>query len=229
MSDVWDENWFGSTKTLDVHIAWLRRKLGDDPAAPALHPHRARRRASVSRPTRSARRKPARSACSARSPTCCCWRSSRSACRWRSASARASTPRSGPQARAQADLVAATAADLLGRAAARRSSHRSRDSGRDARSAAACWSSIAAASCSPTAPGPPRSAPATPAGPRSQARCAGTPGPGAALLAGRSASRSSRPRCRSSTTAAPSGAVRVTQSVAAVERRGAPRRARPRR
>jgi two-component system response regulator RegX3 len=35
MSDVWDMNWFGSTKTLDVHIAWLRRKLGDDPAAPA--------------------------------------------------------------------------------------------------------------------------------------------------------------------------------------------------
>ncbi len=34
MSDVWDRNWFGSTKTLDVHIAWLRRKLGDDPAAP---------------------------------------------------------------------------------------------------------------------------------------------------------------------------------------------------
>ena len=34
MSDVWDMNWFGSTKTLDVHIAWLRRKLGDDPAHP---------------------------------------------------------------------------------------------------------------------------------------------------------------------------------------------------
>jgi two-component system response regulator RegX3 len=34
MSDVWDVNWFGSTKTLDVHIAWLRRKLGDDPANP---------------------------------------------------------------------------------------------------------------------------------------------------------------------------------------------------
>jgi two-component system, OmpR family, response regulator RegX3 len=34
MSDVWDSNWFGSTKTLDVHIAWLRRKLGDDPTAP---------------------------------------------------------------------------------------------------------------------------------------------------------------------------------------------------
>jgi DNA-binding response OmpR family regulator len=27
MSDVWDENWFGSTKTLDVHIATLRRKI----------------------------------------------------------------------------------------------------------------------------------------------------------------------------------------------------------
>jgi len=34
MSEVWDENWFGSTKTLDVHIAGLRRKLGDQPAAP---------------------------------------------------------------------------------------------------------------------------------------------------------------------------------------------------
>ncbi|MFZ0626728.1 MAG: response regulator transcription factor [Acidimicrobiia bacterium] len=27
MSDVWDENWFGSTKTLDFHIAALRQKL----------------------------------------------------------------------------------------------------------------------------------------------------------------------------------------------------------
>ncbi len=34
MADVWDVNWFGSTKTLDVHVGWLRRKLGDDPAAP---------------------------------------------------------------------------------------------------------------------------------------------------------------------------------------------------
>ncbi|MFI1621254.1 response regulator transcription factor [Streptomyces lydicus] len=29
MSDVWDENWFGSTKTLDVHVAALRHKLGE--------------------------------------------------------------------------------------------------------------------------------------------------------------------------------------------------------
>jgi len=34
MSEVWDTNWFGSTKTLDVHIGWLRRKLDDDHADP---------------------------------------------------------------------------------------------------------------------------------------------------------------------------------------------------
>jgi Response regulators consisting of a CheY-like receiver domain and a winged-helix DNA-binding domain len=27
MADVWDENWFGSTKTLDVHVAALRARL----------------------------------------------------------------------------------------------------------------------------------------------------------------------------------------------------------
>jgi DNA-binding response OmpR family regulator len=36
MSQVWDENWFGSTKTLDVHMSSLRRKLGDDAAQPEL-------------------------------------------------------------------------------------------------------------------------------------------------------------------------------------------------
>ena len=30
MNDVWDVNWFGSTKTLDLHIAALRRRLGED-------------------------------------------------------------------------------------------------------------------------------------------------------------------------------------------------------
>jgi DNA-binding response OmpR family regulator len=30
MSNVWDEHWSGSTRTLDVHISWLRKKLGDD-------------------------------------------------------------------------------------------------------------------------------------------------------------------------------------------------------
>jgi two-component system, OmpR family, response regulator RegX3 len=34
MDEVWDPNWFGSTKTLDVHVSSLRKKLGDDPADP---------------------------------------------------------------------------------------------------------------------------------------------------------------------------------------------------
>jgi two-component system response regulator RegX3 len=34
MDEVWDPHWFGSTKTLDVHIAWLRKKIEDDPAHP---------------------------------------------------------------------------------------------------------------------------------------------------------------------------------------------------
>jgi DNA-binding response OmpR family regulator len=36
MAEVWDENWMGSTKTLDVHVSSLRRKLGDDSARPRL-------------------------------------------------------------------------------------------------------------------------------------------------------------------------------------------------
>ena len=28
MTDVWDEHWYGSTKTLDVHISAVRRKIG---------------------------------------------------------------------------------------------------------------------------------------------------------------------------------------------------------
>ena len=34
IEDVWDMNWFGSTKTLDVHVAALRRKLRDDASDP---------------------------------------------------------------------------------------------------------------------------------------------------------------------------------------------------
>jgi DNA-binding response OmpR family regulator len=36
MSDVWDENWWGSTRTLDTHVASLRRKLGDVTDPPQL-------------------------------------------------------------------------------------------------------------------------------------------------------------------------------------------------
>jgi two-component system response regulator RegX3 len=34
IEEVWDMNWFGSTKTLDVHVSGLRKKLGDDPRSP---------------------------------------------------------------------------------------------------------------------------------------------------------------------------------------------------
>ena len=34
MDEVWDPHWFGSTKTLDVHISWLRKKIENDPANP---------------------------------------------------------------------------------------------------------------------------------------------------------------------------------------------------
>src|SRR5499426_1353702 len=34
MREVWDSKWWGSTKTLDMHISWLRRKLGDDAHSP---------------------------------------------------------------------------------------------------------------------------------------------------------------------------------------------------
>ncbi len=34
MREVWDTSWTGSTKALDMQVSSLRRKLGDDPAAP---------------------------------------------------------------------------------------------------------------------------------------------------------------------------------------------------
>jgi len=34
MERVWETTWFGSTKTLDMHVSWLRRKLGDDASQP---------------------------------------------------------------------------------------------------------------------------------------------------------------------------------------------------
>ena len=34
IEEVWDMNWFGSTKTLDVHMSALRKKLGDDASEP---------------------------------------------------------------------------------------------------------------------------------------------------------------------------------------------------
>ena len=34
MNDVWDQHWFGPTKTLDVHVSSLRRKLNDHADSP---------------------------------------------------------------------------------------------------------------------------------------------------------------------------------------------------
>lgn len=34
MDEVWDPHWFGPTKTLDVHVSWLRKKIEDDPKTP---------------------------------------------------------------------------------------------------------------------------------------------------------------------------------------------------
>jgi DNA-binding response OmpR family regulator len=34
MRDVWGSDPVGSTKTLDMHVSWLRRKLGDDANSP---------------------------------------------------------------------------------------------------------------------------------------------------------------------------------------------------
>jgi two-component system, OmpR family, response regulator RegX3 len=34
MDEVWDPNWYGPTKTLDVHVSSLRKKLEDDPTKP---------------------------------------------------------------------------------------------------------------------------------------------------------------------------------------------------
>lgn len=36
MSAVWDENYWGSTRTLDTHVSTLRKKIGDDTDPPSL-------------------------------------------------------------------------------------------------------------------------------------------------------------------------------------------------
>ena len=36
MQEVWQTTFWTSVKTIDVHLGWLRRKLGDDPRRPTL-------------------------------------------------------------------------------------------------------------------------------------------------------------------------------------------------
>jgi DNA-binding response OmpR family regulator len=36
MLTVWNTTFWTSSKTIDVHLGWVRRKLGDDPSQPNL-------------------------------------------------------------------------------------------------------------------------------------------------------------------------------------------------
>ena len=36
MKEVWQTDYLGDTRTLDVHVCWLRQKLEDDPTNPQL-------------------------------------------------------------------------------------------------------------------------------------------------------------------------------------------------
>lgn len=36
MRDVWNTTFWTSSKTIDVHLGWVRRKFGDDPRRPTL-------------------------------------------------------------------------------------------------------------------------------------------------------------------------------------------------
>ncbi|MEZ5096608.1 MAG: winged helix-turn-helix domain-containing protein [Nocardioides sp.] len=36
MREVWQTNFWSSSKTIDVHLGWVRRKLGDNPRSPEL-------------------------------------------------------------------------------------------------------------------------------------------------------------------------------------------------
>ena len=36
MREVWDTTFWTSSKTIDVHLGWVRRKLGDDSRRPRL-------------------------------------------------------------------------------------------------------------------------------------------------------------------------------------------------
>ena len=49
LAEVWQLAWGGSDRTVDVHLSWLRRKLGETAAAPALPAQCPRRRGTAGR------------------------------------------------------------------------------------------------------------------------------------------------------------------------------------
>ena len=50
LAEVWQMPWGGADRTVDVHLSWLRRKLGETAARAALPAQRARRRRQARRP-----------------------------------------------------------------------------------------------------------------------------------------------------------------------------------
>ena len=50
LAEVWQSPYGGADKTVDVHLSWLRRKLGETAAEPRLLHTRARRRRQARRP-----------------------------------------------------------------------------------------------------------------------------------------------------------------------------------
>ena len=47
LNDVWGYHAMPSTRTVDVHVAWLRQKIEPNPRHPQIHPHGARPRLQV--------------------------------------------------------------------------------------------------------------------------------------------------------------------------------------
>ena len=52
LAEVWQQSYGGAERTVDVHLSWLRRKLGETAAEPALPGQRARGRRAPGRPGR---------------------------------------------------------------------------------------------------------------------------------------------------------------------------------
>ena len=63
MRDVWHTSFWTSSKTIDVHLGWVRRKLGDDPRRPHADHHDPRQGPPL-------RARPTRPAIPCRRPTC---------------------------------------------------------------------------------------------------------------------------------------------------------------
>ena len=58
MRDVWGASFWTSSKTIDVHLGWVRRKLGDDSRRPIADQHGPRPRVCASRPAHPSRSEP---------------------------------------------------------------------------------------------------------------------------------------------------------------------------